>query len=399
MIKNAENSISSAELNRQFDWFQNEFSDLVQTTFNDFFADKFELRFIGLSKNINCLQDNEACFVSKAQIAPEYEVFFRLTETAVKIILDDTLGESVKRFKIKDISDLESKIITSFNGTLFGLLKDKINDPDPKELQRTNLDIINLTFVLRNNNDSDKRAGKFTISIPLALIVPTEIDTSAQGIYTEDDFPESETYVKIAVGSTRFSLYEIKNLEQDDLVVFENSDIEHLQIINNDERIDFTLNPNLNILMPEQEQNGGETMDNSNLWDSIQVDMNGEFDSVKITLAELKNIQKGMVMDIASLYDNKVTLKVEGKPVASGSLVIINDKYGVKIENVISQDGTPAPEAASDNQIQNDDSGEMFEEQEEFEEQEPEEGAEEGGEEGGEEEFDYSDFELEDENI
>lgn len=31
-------------------------------------------------------------------------------------------------------------------------------------------------------------------------------------------------------------------------------------------------------------------------------------------------------------------MKVEGKPIASGSLVIVNDRYGVKINNVIAQE-------------------------------------------------------------
>jgi hypothetical protein len=154
--------------------------------------------------------------------------------------------------------------------------------------------------------------------------------------------------------------------------------------------------------MPEQKQNGGETMDKNNLWDSIQVDMNGEFDSVKITLADLKNIQNGMVMDIASIYDNKVTLKVEGRPVASGSLVIVNDKYGVKIEDVMAQDGDSSNQNSQQQQSDEDDAQEMLEDQaDEDMEEEQEEGEdnEEEESEEGEEEFDYSDFELEDENI
>jgi len=34
------------------------------------------------------------------------------------------------------------------------------------------------------------------------------------------------------------------------------------------------------------------------------------------------------------LYDNKVSLKVGGLVVASGELVIINDRFGVRIEQV-----------------------------------------------------------------
>lgn len=108
---------------------------------------------------------------------------------------------------------------------------------------------------------------------------------------------------------------------------------------------------------------------------------------------------------MTSLYDNNVTLKVEGKPIASGTLVIVNDRYGVKINKVImtssgstndssqqalpeqgnNQEQYPAPEDNStpENTQSEDTSGA--------------EGQNNGDE--NDEDFDYSDFELEDENL
>ena len=109
---------------------------------------------------------------------------------------------------------------------------------------------------------------------------------------------------------------------------------------------------------------------NTNLWDSIQVDMAAEFDKVKVTLGELKSIEEGLIVDLCSVYDNKVSLKVGGKIVASGELVIINDRFGVRIEKV--NDSAPAEEAPA---------------------QESQEAAPETS-----EDFDYSDFEVEGQN-
>jgi hypothetical protein len=75
-------------------------------------------------------------------------------------------------------------------------------------------------------------------------------------------------------------------------------------------------------------------------------------------------------VDLCSVYDNKVSLKVGGKLVASGELVIINDRFGVRIERV--SEANPA-----DNYNEH---------------SEPENTAEEKG-----EDFDYSDFEVEEE--
>jgi flagellar motor switch protein FliM len=112
-----------------------------------------------------------------------------------------------------------------------------------------------------------------------------------------------------------------------------------------------------------------DNMENSNLWDSIQVDMSAEFDKVKVPLGELKSIEDGLIVDLCSVYDNKVSLKVGGKLVASGSLVIINDRFGVRIEHV--SESNPASSYNTPAQ-----------------QQENAEGQDSG-------EFDYSDFEVE----
>ena len=69
---------------------------------------------------------------------------------------------------------------------------------------------------------------------------------------------------------------------------------------------------------------------------------------------------------------NKISLKVGGKLVAAGELVIINDRFGVKINNISAQEEAEV--------------GEVINVQEEVESSEG----------NSEEDFDYSDFEVED---
>ena len=75
---------------------------------------------------------------------------------------------------------------------------------------------------------------------------------------------------------------------------------------------------------------------------------------------------------MCSVYDNKISLKVGGKLVAAGELVIINDRFGVKINNISAQEEAEV--------------GEVINVQEEVESSEG----------NSEEDFDYSDFEVED---
>lgn len=133
-----------------------------------------------------------------------------------------------------------------------------------------------------------------------------------------------------------FRLQILKKLDVGDIVVFENSNSSEMTLVCSNIVQKFQVKPNIKIIEP-YDTGGGDGMEentNTNLWDSIQVDMSAEFDKVKVTLGELKSIEEGLIVDLCSVYDNKVSLKVGGKVVAAGELVIINDRFGVRIEKV-----------------------------------------------------------------
>lgn len=386
-----ENLISAKELLRQFSWYESEFPSVIEQAWDEFFNPNFNIKLFGLSKNINSLTGKESCFVTKIRIDEEYDMFFRLTDTAVDTILTKVLGESKSKFNINKLTELEVKIITSFNDYIFEKLKGILQNPPQAELKRSNFDMINMTFIVKGKDEESSKAGKFVVSVPLALISPQEINSGTE-VFSKEDFPDSETKVGVTIGKTGFSLYELKHLEEGDVVVFENSNLRQVSINIDDKILTANINPNMDILITD-ENNGGDEMSGSekNIWDSIEVEMSAEFDAVKVTLGELKNIEEGIVVDLASLYDNKVTLKVENRPIASGSLVIVNDRYGVKVDNVMAE-GAVSPQVQS--------------QEEEGASNQPAESASQAVEqpnaappESEEEEFDYSDFELEDENI
>lgn len=408
----ADNSISTKELFSEYNWFQETFSSVIQNASDDFFTQFFDINFIGLSKNINFLQGKEACFVTKANVDKDYDVYFRLTETSVKIILDRVLGKSNSKFRINSISEIEAKIITTFNAEIFRDIKNKLSPHDPKELKRGNFDTINLIYSIKDRDAESKTAGKIFVSLPAALLMPDTVHSSGEK-FTKSDFSSSYVKGKIFVGSMKSSLYDVKNLDVGDVVVLDDSNIESLKLYIGDTVLDVHIKSNMDIIIANEDENinieGENNMaETHNLWDSIEVDMNAEFDSVKITLGELKNIEEGLVVDLASLYKNNITLKVENKPIATGSLVIVNDRYGVKINNVIAGANAGAQAPGQNNEEPSDENFEQEQNYNEGESGEEEYGEEELGEtegegveenEEGEEDFDYSDFELEDENL
>lgn len=387
------NLIDSKELYSQYSWYREKFPPVIQQACDEFFLPGFKFDMIGISKNINALVGKEFYFVTKIRIDKNYDMFFRTSDAAISVILDRVLGKSNKSFNLNKITDLEAKIITAFNDYMFGMTKVLISEPPAGELRRSNFDMINLTFILKDEEVG--RCGKFVVSLPEALLHP-DIITSTGDKFDNSSFKASTIDVKLKIGSTKFSMHDLKNLDVEDTVIFDNSNMRKMTLVIDDYVKEFKLNPNLGLVIP-MEDNGGDNMGAQNLWDSIEVEMTAEFDAVKITLGDLKAIEEGGVVDLTSIYGNKVTLLVEDKAIAKGELVIVNDRYGVKIDEVIAKGGGETQDVAANDNFAND----------EFEDEfgdapapaPAQGGAPAGGGGGGEDEFDYSDFELDDEDI
>ncbi len=381
-------SLINKDLSYSYDWYQKTFPPVVQRIFDEFFEEDFTFTLIGVCKNMNTLTDSDSYFVTKVRIDKQHDIFFRASETAIRLILDKSLGRSNRAFDLNKLTELETKVITTFNDGLYRAFMEYLK-PAPPTLARTNFDVVYLVFILTDKENN--QSGRFVVTLPDVLLEAVSIEE--QSNYPIEHFEKSTIQVELEVGRTVFSLHDLKHLEVDDMVVFEASNVDRLKLTFRDYEADVLLRPNLGLVVPIEDNGGSEVSGNSNIniWDSIEVEMVAHFDGVDITLGELKKIQAGMVVDLTSIYQNRVTLTVEDKPIASGELVIVNDKYGVKITEVhapkpISESYAPTSDVASQS--------------EDYEENSSEYGDESGvessmGSDEEDEEFDYSDFDLE----
>ena len=319
------------ELYRQYSWFANLYPQAVQKASDEFFLPGFQFGLLGISKNINTLMDKDGYFVTKVRIDENYDMFFRVSEKAVELILEKILGRPNSKFNLNKITDLEAKIITAFNDFTYNAISQYLT-PAPPTIKRTNFDVIHLTFIIKDT-DSNKSA-KFIITLPSEMLKPEEI--KCEDVKFENEYLESsEVLTTIIVGSSKFKMYEVKNVETGDIIVLENSDIDQmlLKYKNYEKKVKLTPDMGLEIHV----EGGGNMTENNdiNLWDSIEVDMIAQFDAVKMSLGELKKVDEGLVIDLTSIFDNKVTLKVDNKLIAKGELVIVNDRYGVRVTEVL----------------------------------------------------------------
>lgn len=356
------NSVFFDDLYKQFAWFDSVFTPIIKSCSSEFFHDGFEYKLASISTNMNVLSQNDTFFVTKIKINSKNDVYIRISQDAINVILDKVLGKNNRRFDLTEVSELEAKIITAFNDSLYELLAKDFNIEPHKRYS----EILHFTYFVKS--EASDTAAKFIISIPKEILSPVELEAK-EPRFTDIDFAHSPVEVNLKLGTTTFPVAEIKKLDIGDIVVFENSNSSEMTLVCGNIVQKFRVKPNIKIIEPYETSGGDEMEDNinTNLWDSIQVDMSAEFDKVKVTLGELKSIEEGLIVDLCSVYDNRVALKVGGKSIAEGELVIINDRFGVRIEKV------------------NESSSEKTSAQQEEEPQE----------EAPAEDFDYSDFEVE----
>ena len=390
-IDNSIKTSFSSELYRQFGWYDDTFVPPVQEASDEFFDKGFEFKLVSISENMNVLTKSESFFVTKVQVGPRNDIFIRISQSAISVILDKILGKTNKRFDLSSISDLEAKIITSFNDYLYEKISGNIN----KENLTKYPEEINISYFVRNMSSDE--SARFVISIPKQMLNPLTL-AEPENPLNDRIFKDALSEVNLHVGSTMFSVNDIKHISVGDIVVFENSNSHEMTLVCDNILQKFNLNPNEELIIP-YDYNGGDEMDNSqnitNLWDSLQVEMSAEFDKIKISLGELKDIQEGLVVDISSVYNNKVSLKVGNKIIAKGELVIINDRYGVKISNVTAEDimaGAPVSIADVEPVGEQEEQKSAIINPDVPAEEQATESAQGGAEGGG--DFDYSDFDI-----
>lgn len=389
----------------EYDWYEKLFPLALQKSADGFFFPGLRCELIGVSKNINLLQTKDSYFVTKVRIDQFYDMYMRMSSDCIAILLNKGLGRAGRPFNIDNISELEKAVLTGFNDYVSRIIIPFLEPPPVVNFVRTNFDMTQLTFLITDAEQIDLY-GKFILSVPDGRLSPDKIEFTGDK-FDFPDFYECPTDVRLVVGKTRFSVDEMKSLEAGDLIILEDSELSQLTLYVQDDVKTVYIEPNREIMIPFDNAGGaamGEKSVPKNLWDTIEVDMYAELDPVKISLGNLKKIELGQVVDVAAIYENHITLRVENKVIGHGELVIVNDRYGVKISEILQKKNPAAYGEVGASEFQSIAAPQDEQETSENETQTTSEApvqqqAENPAEAGSEEEFDYSDFELEDEDI
>lgn len=60
--------------------------------------------------------------------------------------------------------------------------------------------------------------------------------------------------------------------------------------------------------------------------------------STTLTLGEILNLSPGSVVELDNLVEEPVDIKVNGKLVAKGEIVVVEEKFGVKITDIVERE-------------------------------------------------------------
>ncbi len=360
----------------------------------EFLLYDYNLKLIGICEKDNTILFNgEDYFVTKIKLNKENEIFFRISMSLIDSILTNILGPRENGFSTESISELEAKILTELNDFIYKGISPFFIKNQSKE-ENINCNHVHITFVTKDKNDN---LGKLILSIPVMILPISQSPVNNVGPFNIGSFPKYKSYVKIISGKSDLTLYEIQHIEVGDIVVLEKSNIKMMTIDILGHQKDFAINPDTSIITGIED--GGESMENNvttgsiNMWDIIPVEITAEFDKVAITLGELKQISEGVIVDVGTIYENKIYLKVENKPIAKGELIIINDKYAVRVDEVFTdapkqeqQAAQPVPTPQRQNSVPQQQKANQQEESSKVQQQNGD-------------DFNYDNFDIEDEDI
>ena len=292
-------------------------------------------------------------FSSQIKVQSHKPIIIRLSKDFVESFLNEALNNEAPNFALTNLTQLEIKILNNFCEFLYKKIKEALIPSEKVKISEKSEKMVNILLCVKNKAQN---ISNILISIPSDRINFKMIKKVVS--FTDEVFLNCKTQVKIVAGKSKLTLDELKNLAVDDIVLLENSNISKLTLISGEMVRPFSVKPNPALIMnlneeENEEINNNEVIMSKNLWDDIQIEISAEFEKVKMTIGELKQITQGQVVDLGSVFDNEISLYVEDKKVAKGELIIINDRYAVRLDEVLNSAAKPqvkpqpAPQAAA----------------------------------------------------
>jgi flagellar motor switch/type III secretory pathway protein FliN len=331
-------------------------------------------------------------FVAQAPLTKERSssdvLQLRLSEEACSDLLTEVLGtpkalkaEIPLPFSFSQLTNFEGHLLNHFAKDILKLgLKQLVDREQLAQSSKKGMNTLGLmlhliwTVELVNAEPEppsrkgtvwarDTQGGKLILSMPLVAFKPeqTPVKDTESGCLTEEPLRHAHVPAVVHIGSTRAKLDDLKALELDDMLLLESSQTSQMCLVHWNDKSQvkslFPFSPRISnaydleipytqeIAMMETNTQTQQAMSKQDLWENLEIDVAAEFFPSKIPLKQLRQMSEGEVVEVADLVRNQVRIHVEGRTVALGELVIVGDKFGVRVTqlNGLSPYDTPNP--------------------------------------------------------
>ena len=264
----------------------------------------------------------------------------RIDSKLTEFLLNNAFGESRVNypFDIKKLTQVELNILQGF------LLKLENQMKEIWEIDSKHPLLIDLIYLVWLVESEEGEIGKIAFALP-ALLKPRGND--------EEDVSEpidinklANTGIKVPigfnVGTTRLSFNEVKSFEEEDLVIFENSDVSKfnwhfgevgLVLPEEDHPVFFKETESIEEIKTEMTKTA--RINNDDPLSSLPLELKAEFQKVLIPLKQVLELKSGGVLPLGSVLDSDLVLTAQGKPVAKGELVIVGNQFGMRITEIL----------------------------------------------------------------
>ncbi len=322
-----------------------ELSPQLEAVFQSFWMLDLQVRLLSIAENPHYYWHLQDYYVAQKGLdqAGKRWAQLRISEDLCRHLFESQLGKSPSEadFTLADIRSFEVFLLEQFTRKLFqtlmpGLIKSPKNgvpfsDKEP---------MMHMVWALEGEAEN---SNLLILTAPQSCLKALKADTPPESTWTipEENLLFARGLVRCRVGSTKAKLEDIQQLEPGDVVFLENSHA-GIWFIHGAEgwfKVPVTLPPQLQLPGFKAEQGTSimpnETPLKQTIWDNLEVEVTAAFNPIKLPLKRLKEMEKGLVIEIGDLMDSQIHLEIEGHPVAWGELLVLGDKFGVRIQGVM----------------------------------------------------------------
>jgi len=307
---------------------------------------------------------NEPFFVSQLPLGPSTPndklsegpsspnlIQLRISESLCGTTLSASLGVSHANhpddFNLAEATALESEVLATYAKTLIKtLVEGLVDQAKAKKQAKIASPLIHLVWSVCSKKTGI--SGKIILSLPAYTLHWQKSLPAASPIKVPfHRYHHAQSTVRLFVGQTRVPLEDMQQLDVGDVVLLEHSNAQQLFLMDSQCQqkrpfpVQFSQHHRMcfnNLQDPPVMDTPTTTKPNDPLWDSLLIDLSAEFYPTKIPLQQLKQISEGLIVEIGDLSHNQIRLHVEGKTIAHGELVIVGDKFGVRVNAVTETD-------------------------------------------------------------